>query len=91
MTGVYADFYTCGTYGWNCDVYKKDEYCITTGYRGMIGKNISSLVHPLEEKAKAVVHRDKPGGENWGEYGRRKKASLDELRTELWDIVSRNA
>lgn len=29
-------FYTCGVYGWNCDIYTFGDYAITTGYRGMI-------------------------------------------------------
>lgn len=29
-------YYTCGVYGWNCDVYTFGNYAITTGYRGMI-------------------------------------------------------
>lgn len=29
-------FYTCGVYGWNCDVYTFGDYAITTGYRSMI-------------------------------------------------------
>lgn len=29
-------FYTCGVYGWNCDVYTFGDYAITTGYRGQI-------------------------------------------------------
>lgn len=31
-----ARFYTCGVYGWNCDVYVFGRYAITTGYRGQI-------------------------------------------------------
>jgi len=30
------DYYTCGVYGWNMDVYTFEDYAITTGYRGMI-------------------------------------------------------
>lgn len=25
--------YTCGVYGWNCDVYNVNGYILTTGYR----------------------------------------------------------
>lgn len=30
--------YTCGTYGWNFDVYSVNGVIICTGYRGMVGK-----------------------------------------------------
>lgn len=26
-------YYTCGTYGWNADIYDFDGFCIVTGYR----------------------------------------------------------
>lgn len=91
MTGVYADFYTSGVYGWNFDAYKNGEYCITTGYRGMIGKNISSLVAPLEEEARKSENQPKMDDETWEEYGKRKLARREELRNRLWDIVRRNA
>ena len=29
-------FYTCGVYGWNCDIYTFGDYAITTGYRGQV-------------------------------------------------------
>lgn len=31
--------YTCGTYGWNFDVYSVNGITICTGYRGMVGKH----------------------------------------------------
>lgn len=39
-----AQFYNCGVYGWNCDIYV-DPYhdlIITTGYRNMRGEIIPS-------------------------------------------------
>lgn len=36
-----ADFYNCGVYGWNFDVYRVYGLNICTGYRGMIGKPLN--------------------------------------------------
>lgn len=35
-------FYNCGVYGWNCDIYidYKRDIAITTGYRNMAGERI---------------------------------------------------
>lgn len=30
------DYYTCGVYGWNFDVFTFGHHAVTTGYRGMI-------------------------------------------------------
>lgn len=49
--------YTCGTYGWNYDVYDIDGVVITTGYRSMIGQPIPhELIREYEQKAKDVVY-----------------------------------
>ena len=39
-------YYTCGVYGWNCDIYVdyKRDIAITTGYRGMTGSTINKEV-----------------------------------------------
>ena len=47
------DAYTAGVYGWNFDAYDIDGYLITTGYRGMIGKQ-TRFVRQYEEKAKKI-------------------------------------
>ena len=55
---VSADYYTCGVYGWNCDIYTFGDYAITTGYRGMIdnvSKDYSSLIHEYEDKARELI------------------------------------
>ena len=41
---VAADYYNCGVYGWNCDVYTCGSLAITTGYRNMRGKSIPEEV-----------------------------------------------
>ena len=50
------DFYTCGVYGWNFDVYTFGDYAITTGYRGMIHhiERDFALDREYNEKAKAI-------------------------------------
>ena len=46
--------YTCGLYGWNYDVIELNAYtCITTGYRGMFGKDIPDL-NVWDEKAQKI-------------------------------------
>jgi hypothetical protein len=55
---VSADYYTCGVYGWNFDVYTFGNYAITTGYRGMIdnvSKDYSSLIHEYDDKARELI------------------------------------
>lgn len=47
--------YTCGVYGWNFDVFKIDNYYITTGYRGMIGKPIKNLTI-YETQAEKIIN-----------------------------------
>ena len=55
-----ARFYTCGVYGWNCDVYTFGDYAITTGYRGMIHHvdRQWELEKEYEEKARQIVHNN---------------------------------
>ena len=57
---VNADYYTCGVYGWNFDVYTFGNYAITTGYRGMIencktDKNVSSREY--DQKARDLISK----------------------------------
>lgn len=48
--------YTCGTYGWNFDVYCVDGVTICTGYRGMPGKHIDyDLLNEYETKAEKII------------------------------------
>lgn len=52
-----ADYYTCGIYGWNFDVYTFGDYAITTGYRGMIDnvrKSYSHIIRKYENKASEI-------------------------------------
>ena len=54
--------YTCGTYGWNFDVYQINGVTICTGYRGMVGKPVNyELLRDYETRAeKAKYNRDIP-------------------------------
>lgn len=52
-----ADYYTCGVYGWNFDVYTFGDYAITTGYRGMIDnvrKDYHSIIRKYEDMAREL-------------------------------------
>ena len=51
-------YYNCGVYGWNCDIYVdfKRDIAITTGYRNMTGKRISTeLIEKYSEIAKEIT------------------------------------
>lgn len=49
--------YTCGVYGWNFDVYEVYGVTITTGYRGMVGKQIDyDKVRLYEQAAERIVY-----------------------------------
>lgn len=51
-------YYNCGAYGWNCDIYidYKRDIAITTGYRNMRGKSIPhELLKKYTENAKNIL------------------------------------
>lgn len=48
--------YTCGTYGWNADLYDLGGVAISTGYRP-IGKHVDyDALRPFEEAAGAILN-----------------------------------
>ena len=50
-------FYNCGVYGWNCDIYVdyKRDIAITTGYRNMRGECIpGDIIKKYSEIAKKI-------------------------------------
>lgn len=50
--------YTCGTYGWNFDIYNIYGVTICTGYRGMVGPRCKGISE-YEKKAEAIFHDKK--------------------------------
>lgn len=46
--------YTCGTYGWNFDVYEVYGVTICTGYRGMPGPRMEGVAE-YERKARDIL------------------------------------
>ena len=50
-------FYTCGVYGWNCDIYTFGDWAIVTGYRGIVA-HVDGLgydrTREYEKKAEAL-------------------------------------
>lgn len=49
--------YTCGTYGWNFDVYDIDGVTICTGYRGMVGAHVDyDVLCEYETAAEKIVY-----------------------------------
>lgn len=73
----YPQFYNCGVYGWNCDIYidYKRDIAITTGYRNMVGANIpSDIFKKYNDKAKQILEKHTFG--NYDEI----KTLLDENR-----------
>lgn len=60
MYGREPNYYTSGVYGWNCDVYC-DNVAITTGYRGMTGKHISTeIIKKHDDIAKEIISSNIP-------------------------------
>ena len=50
--------YTCGVYGWNCDIYNFGNIAITTGYRSF-GKSLPyELVKEYNDKAREILKSD---------------------------------
>lgn len=69
--------YTCGTYGWNFDLYDVEGVGITTGYRGMLGHQIpSEITKDFETRAEKIVYGNDTAWEN-------KKAELKKLQIEF--------
>lgn len=80
---VNADYYTCGVYGWNFDVYTFGNYAITTGYRGMIencktDKNVS--IREYNQKAEEIIK-----SHYWDDYDRTRK----EVNSLLKDFLNK--
>lgn len=67
--------YTCGTYGWNYDVYTVHGVTICTGYRGMPGARLEHCTE-YENRARAI-------SENyslpWDERNKQISALLEEF------------
>lgn len=66
-------YYNCGVYGWNCDIYidYKRDIAITTGYRNMRGERIpSDLLQKYSTIAKNIVENQ------WG-------VPFDDIKTAL--------
>lgn len=57
-----ADFYTCGVYGWNADIYKINyNTVIVTGYRpfGNIHASYKGITKKYNEKARKIYNSDR--------------------------------
>lgn len=62
MEGCEADYYNCGVYGWNCDIYCdfKRDIAICTGYRNMVGERIpNEIIEKYSNKAKDILESKK--------------------------------
>lgn len=51
-----ARAYTCGTYGWNADIYEVDNITIVTGYRPFGDEVDYNITQEYEKKAEKIVH-----------------------------------
>lgn len=79
-------FYNCGVYGWNCDIYVdyKRDIAITTGYRNMRGASIPyDLIKKYSDIAKKICK--KPFSVPYDEL----KAALDENRENFLDEIDK--
>lgn len=54
LTNHSPSAYTCGTYGWNFDVYDVYGVTICTGYRGMVGPRCEKISE-YNEKAQEIL------------------------------------
>ena len=75
-------YYNCGVYGWNCDIYTdfQRDIAITTGYRGMIGKQIPrELIEKYENIAKEILESNKSYEEMQEELYNNRENFLEEL------------
>lgn len=71
--------YTCGVYGWNYDVYEVYGLTICTGYRGMPGKRLESIVE-YEKKADAI----------WCDYNKPYEERREEVEKFLHEFCKAN-
>ena len=80
------DYFTCGVYGWNFDIYTFGDYAITTGYRGMINnvtKDYTALIYEYERKAREIE-------EDWNYKGDKRQAVnklLKEFLSKVFDVA----
>lgn len=84
LQGIEPDWYTCGVYGWNADVYYLgDHTAIVTGYRPF------GTVHPKYDVVKAFEQRAEEicNQYNFGDYAEKRK-KLEELREEFVATVT---
>lgn len=67
---VSPDYYTCGVYGWNFDVYTFGDYAITTGYRSMIDncRHEDFSCSEWDDKAREIIKNH-----SWNDYDRTRK------------------
>jgi len=74
--------YTCGTYGWNFDVYSVDSITICTGYRGMPGRTPDyALMREYENQARRV----------WEDYDTPYEERAEEVERLLSEFLSKTA
>ena len=72
-----ADFYTCGVYGWNADIYKIDNNTvIVTGYRPFGNMSNYKIIKEYNEKAKKIVYNYNM---TWEKQEEKLQALVDEL------------
>lgn len=67
---VSPDYYTCGVYGWNFDVYTFGDYAITTGYRNMVDncRHEDFSCSEWDDKAREIIKNH-----SWDDYDRTRK------------------
>ena len=54
LSGQSPNFYTCGVYGWNADIYDIDGVAICTGYRTFGNVQNRELTKKYEQKARKL-------------------------------------
>jgi hypothetical protein len=77
-------YYNCGVYGWNCDIYVNygRGMAITTGYRNMRGKMIPHEIIDKYSKIAEEISKD------WSKPYEETFEALEQNRENFWEEVA---
>lgn len=81
-------YYNCGVYGWNCDIYVdyKNDIAISTGYRNMRGESIPK---ELIEKYSVIAESIYKDWKSWEVPFEELKAKLDKNVENFFDELNK--
>ena len=82
-TMIEPQFYNCGVYGWNCDLYAdyETDTLITTGYRNMRGASIPrEILHKYEKRASQI------NAKKFNDYSEKRRAYYENFRAFIKEL-----